>query len=205
MGEYVETNPEEDSDDECSQETEKEDEIEPIFEGEDDDNPVYVKQKRNSSIKILGRCRKKRKALMEFRRRLEDAIEGKHLFLKTHEYSAGEKGEEDLKEIRLWGVPLLPSKGDEGTDIILMKFLKAQDWKVAGAFEMLRRTLTWRKNQKIDQILEEKLGDHDLAHAVFGEVLTEKATQCVLMRIRRSMTRRCIGERLGRRRISSSF
>ncbi|XP_043692953.1 patellin-4-like [Telopea speciosissima] len=63
---------------------------------------------------------------------------------------------ENLLDISLWGVPLLPSEGHDGTDIILLKFLKAKDFKVSEAFEMLRKTLIWRKEFKTDGILEEK-------------------------------------------------
>ncbi|CAD6335880.1 unnamed protein product [Miscanthus lutarioriparius] len=50
------------------------------------------------------------------------------------------------KDIALWGVPLLPSKGDEATDVVLLKFLRARDFKAGAAFEMLRRTLLWRRD-----------------------------------------------------------
>ncbi|CAN6215976.1 unnamed protein product [Urochloa humidicola] len=50
------------------------------------------------------------------------------------------------KDITLWGVPLLPSKGDEATDVVLLKFLRARDFKAGAAFEMLRRTLRWRRD-----------------------------------------------------------
>jgi hypothetical protein len=50
------------------------------------------------------------------------------------------------KDIALWGVPLLPSKGDEATDVVLLKFLRARDFKAGAAFEMLRRTLRWRRD-----------------------------------------------------------
>lgn len=65
------------------------------------------------------------------------------------------------KDIALWGVPLLPSKGDNATDVILMKFLRAKEFKVNDAFEMLRNTLHWRRENNIDSILEEKF-DADL-------------------------------------------
>lgn len=68
------------------------------------------------------------------------------------------------KDIELWGVPLLPSKGAEGTDVILLKFLRARDFKVNEAFEMLKKTLKWRKQHKIDSILGEDFGE-DLAPA----------------------------------------
>ncbi|CAI0545954.1 unnamed protein product [Linum tenue] len=70
------------------------------------------------------------------------------------------------REISLWGVPLLPSKGEEGTDVVLLKFLRAREFKVNEAFEMLKKTLLWRKENNIDSILEEDLGE-DLAAAFF--------------------------------------
>ncbi|KAJ4966625.1 hypothetical protein NE237_018474 [Protea cynaroides] len=69
-----------------------------------------------------------------------------------------EEAEEVNVDISLWGVPLLPSKGAEGTDVILLKFLRARDFKVNDAFEMLMNTLQWRKEFKIDSILDEDLG-----------------------------------------------
>uniref|UniRef100_A0ACD5ZEU3 Uncharacterized protein n=1 Tax=Avena sativa TaxID=4498 RepID=A0ACD5ZEU3_AVESA len=52
------------------------------------------------------------------------------------------------KDVALWGVPLLPSKGDEATDVVLLKFLRARDFKAGAAFEMLRKTLRWRREWK---------------------------------------------------------
>ncbi|VAI80062.1 unnamed protein product [Triticum turgidum subsp. durum] len=52
------------------------------------------------------------------------------------------------KDVALWGVPLLLSKGDEATDVVLLKFLRARDFKAGAAFEMLRRTLRWRREWK---------------------------------------------------------
>ncbi|PON62632.1 CRAL-TRIO lipid binding domain containing protein [Parasponia andersonii] len=105
--------------------------------------------------------RRKKKALLEFRWRVEDAISGNYLLGKPNEFlSRNEsiKQREILRETTLWGVPLLPSKAHEGTDIVLLKFLKAKDFKVHEAFQMLRRTLKWRKEYKSDEILDEKLG-----------------------------------------------
>ncbi|RID46104.1 hypothetical protein BRARA_I02787 [Brassica rapa] len=83
-----------------------------------------------------------------------------------------ESPEEEVKaeavdnDIELWGVPLLPSKEAEGTDVILLKFLRARDFKVNEAFEMLKKTLKWRKEHKIDSILGEDFGE-DLASAAY--------------------------------------
>uniref|UniRef100_A0A0D6R5T7 CRAL-TRIO domain-containing protein n=1 Tax=Araucaria cunninghamii TaxID=56994 RepID=A0A0D6R5T7_ARACU len=63
------------------------------------------------------------------------------------------------EEIYLWGVPLMPSKGDERTDVILLKFLRARDFKVTDAFTMLKNTVLWRKKFGADAILEEEFGN----------------------------------------------
>ena len=52
------------------------------------------------------------------------------------------------KDVALWGVPLLPSKGDEATDVVLLKFLRARDFRAGAAFDMLRKTLRWRREWK---------------------------------------------------------
>ncbi|KAK1356582.1 Patellin [Heracleum sosnowskyi] len=76
------------------------------------------------------------------------------------------KVEEVDKDISLWGVPLLASKADEGTDVVLLKFLRARDFKVNEAFEMLKKTLEWRKEWKLDSILDEDL-ETDLSSAAY--------------------------------------
>ncbi|KAK1307950.1 Patellin-4 [Acorus calamus] len=82
-----------------------------------------------------------KKALSELRLKLEETAEVE-------------------KEVSLWGVPLLPSKASPGTDVILLKFLRAREFKVEAALEMLKNTLRWRKESRIDSILDEEgLGD----------------------------------------------
>eukprot|EP00252_Welwitschia_mirabilis_P013973 TRINITY_DN3097_c0_g1_i15.p1 TRINITY_DN3097_c0_g1~~TRINITY_DN3097_c0_g1_i15.p1 ORF type:complete len:733 (-),score=142.29 TRINITY_DN3097_c0_g1_i15:654-2852(-) len=72
------------------------------------------------------------------------------------------------ENIELWGVPLLPSKGDERTDVVLMKFLKAREFKVNEAFNMLRETIRWRKRFGVDGILDEDVGmEEDLRGVAF--------------------------------------
>ncbi|CAK9141100.1 unnamed protein product [Ilex paraguariensis] len=91
---------------------------------------------------------------------------------KTIEVDKNQECEEEKKiveidrDISLWGVPLLPSKGVEGTDVVLLKFLRAREFKVSEALEMLKKTLQWRKDNKIDSILHEDLGT-DLAPAAY--------------------------------------
>ncbi|XP_057798095.1 patellin-4-like [Salvia miltiorrhiza] len=81
-------------------------------------------------------ARSRSKSLIEFRFRVEEAINGNYLFTS--------KADGEAEEARLWGVPLLPSQGHEGTDAVLNKFLKAKRYKVHEAFTALRKTLRWR-------------------------------------------------------------
>ncbi|XP_024516362.1 patellin-6 [Selaginella moellendorffii] len=62
------------------------------------------------------------------------------------------------EDLELWGVPLLPSKGDPRTQVIFLKFLRARDFKVKDAFAMLKNCVLWRKRYGADKILEEDLG-----------------------------------------------
>ncbi|KAK2640959.1 hypothetical protein Ddye_022722 [Dipteronia dyeriana] len=78
---------------------------------------------------------------------------------KEHEEEEEEKGVEIDNNVELWGVPLLPSKLAKGIDVVLLKFLRAREFKVNDAFEMLKKTLQWRNENSIGSILEE---DHDL-------------------------------------------
>lgn len=57
------------------------------------------------------------------------------------------------EEVSIWGIPLL---ADEKSDVILLKFLRARDFKVKEAFSMLKSVVTWRKEFKIDELLEEE-------------------------------------------------
>ncbi|KAA8543372.1 hypothetical protein F0562_021133 [Nyssa sinensis] len=104
----------------------------------------------------------RKKALLEFRCRVEDAILSNYILGKNNGKSSRESdgAKEKLEDITLWGVPLLPSKCHEGTDVVLMKFLKAKDFKVSEAFTMLRKTLKWRREFNVDGIREENFASH---------------------------------------------
>ncbi|KAH9616781.1 hypothetical protein KSS87_009557 [Heliosperma pusillum] len=60
----------------------------------------------------------------------------------------------------MWNIPLLPVT--DKSDVILLKFLRARDFKVTDAYEMLEKSLTWRKEFMADGILEEELGFKEL-------------------------------------------
>ncbi|XP_048129848.1 patellin-3-like isoform X2 [Rhodamnia argentea] len=59
------------------------------------------------------------------------------------------------EEVSIWGFPLL---ADERSDVILLKFLRARDFKVKDAFAMIKNTVRWRKEFGIEALLEEELG-----------------------------------------------
>ncbi|KAL6525267.1 Patellin-3 [Orobanche minor] len=67
------------------------------------------------------------------------------------------------EEMSIWGVPLLK---DSRSDVILLKFLRARDFKPKESFAMLKNTLTWRRDFNVDELVKEDLGD-DLEKVVF--------------------------------------
>ncbi|KAH9627021.1 hypothetical protein KSS87_020670 [Heliosperma pusillum] len=68
------------------------------------------------------------------------------------------------EEVSIWGIPLL---ADERTDVILLKFLRARDFKVKEAFTMIRNTVRWRKEFDVDNLLEEDLGNEEYSKVLF--------------------------------------
>ncbi|XP_057517638.1 patellin-6-like [Amaranthus tricolor] len=125
-----------------------------------DYNSTPTKERTPNTRRKIFRRRWKRvkakKSLMDFKTRLEDALNDNFLHndlerkgIVTH----------NCMDISLWGVPLLPSKGHEGLDIILLKFLKAQSYKVNEAMENLKQTLIWREEFGINDLINEELGD----------------------------------------------
>lgn len=102
-----------------------------------------------------------KRALIDFKCKVEDAMHGNCLLgiPSTHPCHNETTNEtEQLNEIKLWGVSMMPSKPHEGTDTLLLKFLKSKNYVVHEAFEKLWKTLAWRKEFKADEILEENLG-----------------------------------------------
>ncbi|PPS02760.1 hypothetical protein GOBAR_AA17899 [Gossypium barbadense] len=105
-----------------------------------------------------------RKALEELKQLVREAIDS-NLFnseSKTEENPEKEKKQES-KEVSIWGIPLLK---DERSDVILLKFLRARDFKAKDAFVMIKNTIRWRKEFGIDELLDEDLGD-DMEKVVF--------------------------------------
>ncbi|ONK65749.1 uncharacterized protein A4U43_C06F530 [Asparagus officinalis] len=116
-----------------------------------------------------------KKALIELKAKLEEAILEKKLFKneeaepeETQEENEGKKSSEEIdKDPSLWGVPLLPSKNNASTDVILLKFLQAREFKVKESFEMLQNTLKWRKDESIDSVVDETELGSDFERACY--------------------------------------
>ncbi|KAK4253363.1 hypothetical protein QN277_010682 [Acacia crassicarpa] len=60
----------------------------------------------------------------------------------------------------MWGVSLLG--GDDKADVILLKFLRARDFRVGDALNMLLKCLAWRREFGADDVVEEDLGFKEL-------------------------------------------
>lgn len=88
--------------------------------------------------------------------------------LRSSEKKALQELKEKLKasfddspsDASMWGIPLLG--GDDKADVILLKFLRARDFRVGDALHMLVKCLAWRKEFGADTILEEDLGFKEL-------------------------------------------
>ncbi|KAF8083027.1 hypothetical protein N665_0795s0023 [Sinapis alba] len=69
------------------------------------------------------------------------------------------------EEVSIWGIPLLK---DERSDVILLKFLRARDFKAKEAFKMLKNTVQWRKENNIDNLMAEDLQGSEFEKMVFA-------------------------------------
>ncbi|XP_030468088.2 patellin-3-like [Syzygium oleosum] len=71
------------------------------------------------------------------------------------------------EELFICGVPLLGD--DERSDVILLKFLRARDFKVKESFDMIKSTVRWRREFGVDALVEEDLGtEYDKAVFMHG-------------------------------------
>uniref|UniRef100_A0A0D9V8G3 CRAL-TRIO domain-containing protein n=1 Tax=Leersia perrieri TaxID=77586 RepID=A0A0D9V8G3_9ORYZ len=68
--------------------------------------------------------------------------------------------------VLIWGVPLV-GDGDERTDTVLLKFLRAREFKVKEAMAMLKSAVLWRKRFGIEPLLDADLGMPELDTVVF--------------------------------------
>ncbi|KAF7845260.1 patellin-6 [Senna tora] len=94
-------------------------------------------------------------------------------YLLSHLKSSQQKALQNLKsnlannsssEPSMWGIPLLQS--DPRADVILLKFLRARDFRVQDTLNMLLKSLAWRKEFGADDVVEEDLGFKELEGVV---------------------------------------
>ncbi|KAE9603144.1 hypothetical protein Lal_00018667 [Lupinus albus] len=75
-------------------------------------------------------------------------------------FSSSDKAPSSEAVPSIWGIPLLD--GDDRVDVVLLKFLRARDFRVGDALNMLINCLAWRKEFGAETLLEEDLGFKDL-------------------------------------------
>ncbi|CAI9289871.1 unnamed protein product [Lactuca saligna] len=102
-------------------------------------------------------------SLDELKQLVQEAIANKDFAFSSTSEDPTSEIKSNPDEISIWGIPLLK---DDRTDVILLKFLRARDFKVKDSFTMLKNTLRWRKAFSIDALVDENLGD-DLEKVVF--------------------------------------
>lgn len=105
-------------------------------------------------------ARSTNKVLAELRLRVEEAIIGNQLLATKSKSKHAVETTATPTDIRLWGVPLLPSITQEATDAVLSKFLKAKRYKVHDAFKALRKTMKWRMEFRPDEFAGDEQRDN---------------------------------------------
>ncbi|GKA12756.1 patellin-6 [Tanacetum coccineum] len=71
-------------------------------------------------------------------------------------------------EVSMWGIPLTKTSETERSDIILLKFLRAKQFSVQDSYDMLCKSISWRKDFGTDSILKEDLGPVFNDHLFFS-------------------------------------
>ncbi|XP_057489033.1 patellin-6-like [Actinidia eriantha] len=94
-------------------------------------------------------------------------------YFVSHLKSAEKKALQELKDklsashappVSMWGITLLD--GGDKADVVLLKFLRARDFRVPDSLQMLAKCLMWRQSFEADKILDEDLGFKDLEGVV---------------------------------------
>ncbi|KAG7586754.1 CRAL/TRIO N-terminal domain [Arabidopsis thaliana x Arabidopsis arenosa] len=121
--------------------------------------PQNIGSFKEESSKLSDLSNSEKKSLDELKHLVRDALD-------NHQFSSISKPEDTNntpEEVKIWGIPLLE---DDRSDVVLLKFLRARDFKVKDSFAMLKNTVKWRREFKIDELVEEELVD-DLDKVVF--------------------------------------
>ncbi|KAG7033429.1 Patellin-3 [Cucurbita argyrosperma subsp. argyrosperma] len=131
---------------------------------------------KEESNKVADLADSERKALQELRQLVEE-----NSVVKENRAQEVLEAAQTEKKLSIWGVPLFE---DDRTDVILLKFLRAREFKVRDAFLMFQNTIRWREEFGIDSLVDENLGDdlekvvymhgysregHPVCYNVFGE------------------------------------
>ncbi|KHG11540.1 Patellin-5 -like protein [Gossypium arboreum] len=98
-------------------------------------------------------------------------------YVVSEDERKGGKAEDKVvppEEISIWGVPLL---ADERSDVILLKFLRARDFKVKEAFVMLKSTIFGEKSSGLMNWLNKIWEGHPVCYNVFGEFRNKELYQ----------------------------
>ncbi|CAH8331582.1 unnamed protein product [Eruca vesicaria subsp. sativa] len=118
---------------------------------------------KEESSKLSDLSDSEKKSLNELKHLVREALD-------SHQFGSVPKPEEEApanndkpEEVTIWGVPLLE---DDRSDVVLLKFLRARDFKVKDSLTMLKNTVKWRRDFKIDELVDENLVD-DLDKVVF--------------------------------------
>ncbi|KAJ0256362.1 Patellin-3 [Hirschfeldia incana] len=109
-------------------------------------------KEESSNLSDLSESEKK--SLNELKHLVREALD-------NHQF--GSEDGNTPEEVTIWGVPLLE---DDRSDVVLLKFLRARDFKVKDSLTMLKNTVKWRREFKIDELVDEDLVD-DLDKVVF--------------------------------------
>lgn len=131
---------------------------------------------KEESNKVADLADSERKALQELRQLVEE-----NSVVRENRAQEVLEAAQTEKKLSIWGVPLFE---DDRTDVILLKFLRAREFKVRDAFLMFQNTIRWREEFGIDSLVDENLGDdlekvvymhgysregHPVCYNVFGE------------------------------------
>ncbi|KAL1219884.1 Patellin-3 [Cardamine amara subsp. amara] len=118
--------------------------------------PKNIGSFKEESSKLSDLSNSEKKSLDELKNLVQDALD-------NHQFGEAETPEEEEVVVKIWGIPLLK---DDRSDVVLLKFLRARDFKVKDSLAMLKSTIKWRRDFKIDELVDEELVD-DLDKVVF--------------------------------------
>nr|KYP68796.1 Patellin-3 [Cajanus cajan] len=159
--------------------------IEEAEKAHEDKISVSVSFKEETNV-VADLPEAQKKALDELKKLVQEALNKHELAAPKAPAPEPEKKKpqvavKEAEEVEIWGIPLL---ADERSDVILLKFLRARDFKVKDALTMIKNTVRWRKEFGIDGLVAEDLGSdwdkvvfnhgqdkqgHPVCYNVFGE------------------------------------